>query len=246
MTRMAGMQPYFFPYLGYWQLIDAVDYFVLFDEAQYIKQGWVNRNRILKPGGGWHYIVVPVARHPSKAAICEVGIATGTNWKKKILLQLAHYRGRAPCFPEAYSLVHSAIMDAPERSIGALNCHVVRTVCEALSIRSRLIVSSEHGFDYSNVAAPGDWALVHALHLGADEIINPEDGASMLETERLCASGIALHALLPPAVEYPQAGASFEPSLSIIDVLMFNGIKGTRELLSQRRLNSNRPVASGA
>ena len=89
MKRMASMQPYLFPYLGYWQLIAAVDCFELYDEAQYIDRGWVNRNRILKPGGGWQYIHVPIAKHPLKTAIRNVKIAPLPGWKNRIINQLA-------------------------------------------------------------------------------------------------------------------------------------------------------------
>lgn len=236
--RMAGMQPYFFPYLGYWQLIDAVDCFVLFDEAQYIKQGWVNRNRVLKPGGGWQYIQAPVARHPMEATIHDVRIAPEADWKTRILNKLAHYKSTASHFAETFPLVEACLLGGQEQSIGALNCRMVRQICKALSIRSEIIVSSEHTFDYVGVAGPGDWALAHALQLGATEIINPVNGISLQNTGKLAAHGIALSALHPPSEAYKQGGAPFEGSLSIIDVLMFNGIEGTRRLLANRTLRA--------
>ncbi|MET3918036.1 hypothetical protein ABID97_004818 [Variovorax sp. OAS795] len=234
MKRMAGMQPYFFPYLGYWQLIDAVDCFVLFDEAQYIKQGWVNRNRVLKQGGGWQYIQVPVAKHSTKTMICEVLIAPDNDWQHRLLNKLAHYKAVAPHFAETIELVEACVRPGPERSIGALNARVVRLVCEALSIRSEIIVSSEHGFDYTDVAEAGDWALAHALQLGATEIINPLNGIALQTTDKLASHGIGLSALHPPTEVYAQGGESFEPALSIIDVMMFNGIAGTAKLLPKR------------
>ena len=74
--KIAIMQPYFFPYIGYWKLIHAVDRFVTFDDAQYIRHGWVNRNRILKPGGGWQYIVVPLTKHSLTESIKNVASAS--------------------------------------------------------------------------------------------------------------------------------------------------------------------------
>jgi hypothetical protein len=233
MKRMAGMQPYFFPYLGYWQLIAAVDCFVLFDEAQYIKQGWVNRNRILKPGGGWQYIVVPVAKHPREAAIRDVRIADDPRWRQRIFNQLAHYRKRAPHFNETMELVHALLPDDDDPTIGALNVRIVRQLCDALSLRTDIIVSSQYPFDYGNVNAKGDWALTHARALGANVIINPAAGIHMMALDKLRASNIALWALEPPCIAYGQPTHPEESSLSIIDVLMFNGIAGTRDLLAE-------------
>lgn len=234
--RMAGMQPYFFPHLGYWQLIDAVDCFVLFDEAQYIKQGWVNRNRVLKPGGGWQYIQVPVARHPMEATIRDVQIAADGKWRSRILNQLTQYKSKAPFYSETASAVEAALMNGDEQSIGALNCRIVHEVCALLSIDTDILVSSTRCFDYSEVKDTGDWALAHATQLGATELINPSGGFDLLNAARFKACGIGLSSLENPVVTYAQAGASFESSLSIIDVLMHNGIAGTRELLAERRI----------
>lgn len=234
MKRMAGMQPYFFPYIGYWQLIDAVDCFVLFDEAQYIKQGWVNRNRILKPGGGWQYILVPVARHPRDASIRDVRIAQDPRWRDRIFNQLSHYRRTAPYFAETLDLVQFLLPDDSNTTIGALNCRIVRQLCAALSIRTEIIVSSEHRFDYGQVEDKGDWALTHARTLGANVIVNPSAGVFMMDLPKLQAERIDLWALEPPAISYGQPMQPEETSLSIIDVLMFNGIQGARHLLGER------------
>lgn len=241
--RIAGMQPYFFPYLGYWQLIGAVDCFVLFDEAQYMKQGWVNRNRVLKPGGGWQYIHVPVARHPIQAPIAEVLIAPDEDWRSRLFNKLAHYKTIAAYFAETMEFLQACLQPSPERSIGALNARLVRRVCEALSIRSEIVVSSEYGFDYAGVDAPGDWALAHALQLGATEIVNPLSGIWLQDARKLAANGIGLSALHPPVEVYAQAGAPFEAALSIIDVMMFNGLDETRRLVAQPRLSRCEPPA---
>jgi hypothetical protein len=236
MKRMAGMQPYFFPYIGYWQLIDAVDCFVLFDEAQYIKQGWVNRNRILKPGGGWQYILVPVARHPRDASIRDVMLAKPGMWRTRILNQLAHYRKRAPFFDEAFAAIEGMLRQGDDESIGGLNCRIVREMCTLLSIDTEIIVSSEYPFDYSEVAGSGHWALAHAVQLDATELINPHGGFHLLDQKAFGARSIRLGVIDVPQITYDQRQMPFEPALSIIDVLMFNGLAGTRALLAQRRL----------
>lgn len=238
--RMAGMQPYFFPYLGYWQLIYSVDFFVLFDEAQYIKQGWVNRNRILKHGGGWQYIGIPVAKHALKTPISEVFISHDQSWQTRLLKQLTYYQRLAPYYSEVIELVGDCIDGSVESNIGAFNARIVRHLCNALSIKSNIIISSQYGFDYSQVAEPGDWALTHALKLGATEIINPVNGISLQNPKKLAEHGIGLCALRSTTEIYTQGPAPFEQNLSIIDVMMFYGIKGTAELLARKPVNLQR------
>src|SRR5580692_6031079 len=99
------MQPYFLPYLGYFQLIRAVGRFVLFDDVQYIKGGWINRNRVLKPIEGNQYILVPIAKHRSAALIKDIQAVTGYQWKARILRQIEHYHTRAPFYPHVRPLL---------------------------------------------------------------------------------------------------------------------------------------------
>jgi len=230
--RLAGMQPYFFPYIGYWQLIGAVDCFVLFDEAQYTKQGWINRNRILKPAGGWQYIIAPVCRHYAKASIRDVPTAPGDAWKKLVIRQLAHYRKKARHFDETVGVVEEILFGTGDQSIGAINCRMVRRLCAHLGMSTEVIVSSERKFDYTNVSDSEDWALRHCEQLGATELINPAGGAALFDPEKFSSRGIRLSFLECQDIVYDQPHA-FEPRLSIIDVLMFNGVDGTRELLRQ-------------
>jgi hypothetical protein len=214
MKRLAGMQPYFFPYIGYWQLINAVDCFVLFDDAQYMKGGWVNRNRILKPGGGWQYISVPLKKH----AMTE------------IIKQLAQYKKKAPYFDETNQIVKDILFSNNEQSIGAINCIAIKKLCTYLDIKKEIIVSSEQNFDYSNINSADDWALRHSEQLRATELINPAAGAALFSREKFSSSNIKLSFLKSREIIYSQRGV-FEPSLSIIDVLMFNGKEGLKGFL---------------
>ncbi len=79
--RLAVMQPYFFPYLGYFALIKKSDHFVIFDTPQFIRHGWIERNRILKPVEGWQYIKVPLVKHSRETAIKDIVIRNSENWK---------------------------------------------------------------------------------------------------------------------------------------------------------------------
>ena len=93
--KLGIMQPYFIPYIGYYQLINYVDKWVVFDIVQYIRHGWINRNRILKPGEGWQYIVVPLQNHRRETLIKDVFISEKTDWKDRIFRQMEHYKKKS-------------------------------------------------------------------------------------------------------------------------------------------------------
>lgn len=227
MTRLAIMQPYFFPYIGYWQLIREADCFVLFDDAQYIRHGWVNRNRILKPGGGWQYILVPLAKHAMQELIRNVNCHPDKKWRELIIGQLAHYKKRAKYFDETIDLVREALFGSDGQGITDINLSILRTLCAHLDISTEIIISSERGYDYSNVGDAGEWALRISEQIGAKEYINPVAGAHLFSREKFDRSNIKLSFLKSHDLVYSQRG-DFEPSLSIIDVLMFNGIEGAK------------------
>ena len=235
--KLAIMQPYFFPYIGYWQLIHAADRFVLFDDAQYMRHGWVNRNRILKPSGGWQYILVPLKKHEMTDSIKNVYAHPEKQWKELIIAQLAHYKNKARYFDETSELVREILFGNDEQSIAAINYAIIRTLCEYLDIGKEIIRSSERNFDYSDVADAGDWALRISEQMGASEYINPASGAELFDSAKFSSSDIKLSFLKPREIIYWQ-GREFEPSLSIIDVLMFNGIEGTKAYLANYDVES--------
>ena len=99
--RLGIMQPYFFPYIGYISLIKNVDKFILLDDVQFIRHGWIERNRILKPTGGWQYISVPLEKHGQKIAIKDIKINNSQQWKSKIISQLTYYK-KAPYYRKCF------------------------------------------------------------------------------------------------------------------------------------------------
>lgn len=216
----AIMQPYFFPHLAYFQLMNEVDMFVMLDDVQYMRHHWINRNRIRKPGGDWQYIIVPVKKHPVKTAIKDVLIDDSRPWARRIYGQLECYK-HAPFFEEAMSVV-AETLGSSYASIGDLNFLAASALLRTLGIRTSLLLSSEYEFDYSGVKDAGDWALHVCEQLRADEYINPINGKDLFDPKKFEASGIKL---------------SFfegEPGLSIIDTLMEHGVAGTKGLLCSR------------
>jgi hypothetical protein len=230
--KLAIMQPYFFPYIGYWQLIHAVDCFMLFDDCQYMRHGWVNRNRILKPGGGWQYIMVPLKKHDMTVLIKNVQAHPDKKWKELIVGQLVHYKKKARYFEKTNEMVKEILFSNNEQSIATINFVIIKKLCAYLDIEKKIIISSEKNFDYSDVGNAGEWALRISEQMGVDEYINPVSGVGLFDPDKFASVNIKLSFLKSQDIIYSQRG-DFEPSLSIIDVLMFNGIEGTKNLLEK-------------
>lgn len=228
--KIAIMQPYFFPYIGYWQLIHAADCFVLLDDVQYIKHGWINRNRILKPGGGWQYVLVPLKKHALTESIKNVQALDNENWKERFIAQLAHYNRKTPYFAEINQIIKDIIYINADVKIAAINFSIIKMLCKYFDLDKKIILSSEHHFDYSSVGDAGEWALRISEQVAASEYINPIAGKELFSKKKFSSCNIKLSFLRSDDIVYSQRG-SFEASLSIIDVLMFNGIERTKELL---------------
>jgi len=228
------MQPYLFPYIGYFDLICRVDRWVVFDTAQYPRQGWVNRNRILHPARGWQYIIAPVVKHPMETRICDVQVIEDRAWCKRIERQLGHYRRRAPYFDGVMSLVRSCL-SVRDRSLARLNVEALRQICAFLGIPFNYVVLSEMNLSLGPVEGPGDWALRISEALGAQEYVNSPGGRALFDPAKFAGSGIRL--TIQEAIEYRYEvpGYRFEPALSILDVLMWNSSDHVREFLAGRR-----------
>ena len=103
------MQPYFFPYLGYFQLINKVDTFILLDEVQFIRHGWIERNRVLNSNEGWQYIKVPLIKHSRSTLIKDSLIRSSEVWKSKILAQLSCYKRKAPFYNQVIQFLEEIL-----------------------------------------------------------------------------------------------------------------------------------------
>lgn len=220
--KVGIMQPYFFPYIGYISLIKHTDQFILFDSVQFIKHGWIERNRILKPGGEWQYIAVPLEKHPLETNIIDIKIRNTEDWKNKMLSQLVHYKKRAPYYNDTIEVVKKAL-DIDTDSITVLNKHVLEVVCEYLGFKPDIKIFSEMNLSIEEVTAPDEWALNICKAMGnVDEYWNPPGGITFFNKEKYDAAGIELRFLSTVIEPYVQRIGYFEPGLSIIDVMMFN------------------------
>lgn len=232
--KLGIMQPYFFPYLGHISLIKHTDRFILFDTVQFIRHGWIERNRILKPNGGWQYIQVPLIKADGRDTIIkDVLINNEKNWKEKILAQLQHYKKKAPNYFSVVKLLKE-IFSQDYTDITHLNQTSLETVCKYIGFEKRIEVFSEMNLQIEDVKAPDEWALnICKAVEGADEYWNPPGGITFFDRQKYENAGIKLFFHQVELEEYKQAGGIFEPGLSIIDVLMFNSPSDVNEMLDK-------------
>lgn len=216
--KVAVMQPYFLPYIGYWQLLHAADVFVIYDRVNYIKGGWINRNRILVNGSP-SYITVPVSGASSNAIINELSINSGPNWRRKMLSTIRHSYAKAPAYEARYPLLR-AVIEHPADCLTTFLHNGISRIAACLGIDTRLVLFSEaieqHGLHGK------DRILDICRQLGATHYYNLPGGRGMYEPEEFAGQGIELRFIEPGLRPYPQTTAEFIPGLSIADIMMQN------------------------
>lgn len=230
--KLGMMQPYAFPYLGYFQLIRHCDRWVVFDDTQFVRKSWITRNRVLhpEPAKQWQYLTIPVHRAPLGTPIGDVRIDRDRGWKASILGKLSSYRA-APYYDDTRALV-AACLDTECASLAHWNVLALQSVCDYLGVRFDYEYSSAIAYKRDAVAHPGQWALETASHLGAAEYVNPAGGHEIFRAGEFSARGIRLRFLRPVLETYPQGREGFIAALSIIDVMMWNPIARIRDMLA--------------
>lgn len=236
--KLGIMQPYFFPYIGYFQLIHAVDLWVVFDTPQYIRHGWVNRNRILHPQAGSRYIILPLASHSKKVAINEVLLHPDLEWKTKIMAQLQAYYSKQAPFYEAVTEMVSIALDEEDSCLSRCLVKCLAQVCEYIGMEFKPIMASELELDSVRVEHAGQWALEISKLLGATQYINPIGGRGIFQPREFAKSNIKLSFLKSQADAYDQGVNHFFEALSILDVLMWNSKAETLKMLDNYTLES--------
>lgn len=234
--KLGIMQPYFFPYLGYFSLIKHTDQFILLDTVQFIRHGWIERNRILKPTFGWQYIKVPLKKFPHTSLIKDINIDNSTDWKNKIKAQLLHYKKKAPFYTEVIKLLDE-IFSSDFRDIVSLDKEALVVICRYLEIKKEIEIFSKLDLQMEPVSAPDEWALnICKSIIGVKEYWNPIRGESFFDKSKYEQSNLVLKFHTMNLPEYNQQHEWFETALSIIDVLMFNSVNDTNLILDNYRL----------
>ena len=228
------MQPYIFPYIGYFQYIAATDLFVLYDDVAFIKQGWVNRNRILLNGTPYTF-TVPVSSISSFRKIRETSLHEHSmdKWKKTFKTTLFHAYNRAPNYPDIAPLIESIVMK-PHKTIAEFATASIVEFCSFLEIKTNLILNPDQ---FKNAHLQAQERIIDICkQTGAKKYINPIGGVTLYTASDFMANGIELKFIKSKLPEYLQYDFNWVPSLSIIDVLMFNTKFQVQEMLNEYTL----------
>ncbi|HME37347.1 MAG TPA: WbqC family protein [Steroidobacteraceae bacterium] len=221
------MQPYFFPYIGYFQLIAAVNLFIVYDNIQYTKNGWINRNRLLRNCEAAMFSL-PLKRASDYLDVRDRELAADFK-PEKLLNQLKGAYGRAPQFAEVFPLIERVVRHDESNLFRFLH-HSIRAICGFLRIGTEIRISSGIAIDHTLTKQNKVIALCRAA--GAATYVNASGGVDLYSKEEFHAHGIELRFIRSQPFEYPQFGDCFVPLLSIIDVMMFNPVDVVRERIA--------------
>jgi len=211
------MQPYFLPYIGYFQLIAAVDTFVVYDRIKYTKKGWINRNRMLR-GTEAATFSLPLAQGSDSLHICERELAQSFD-RNKLLNQFHEAYRQAPHFDATFARLQKIILFESGNLFEYLH-HSITVICEYLGIATRLIKSSDVAIEPELKGQDKVLAICEAL--SASDYLNPIGGVELYSRQAFGERDVDLAFLQAQPVEYAQFGEAFIPWLSIVDVMMFN------------------------
>jgi WbqC-like protein family len=224
------MQPYFFPYLGYFQLLANVDVFVVHDDTQYVKQSWINRNRILEHGAA-AYLTLPVAGGSHRQLICEKRLHEPHRRQRKLIEKIRHAYHAAPHL-DSVSAFLEPLFPGDDETVASLNVRALRALKELLGLRTRLVIASERA--YLRAGSAQERVIRICLEEGGTRYVNPIRARSLglYSQAAFDAAGLELSYLSTNAnVRYDQSGGPFVSDLSVIDILMFNSPTQARKLL---------------
>lgn len=237
--KVAIMQPYFMPYIGYLSLIKHSDLFILFDPVQFIRHGWIERNRILKQNEGWLYIQVPLIKNNNRATLIkDCLIDNSQHWKSKIIAQLQPYKKTAPYYFKVVNLIND-IFTKEYKDIVSLNKSCLEFICTYLGFSKELPVFSEMNLKIKIAQEPDEWALNICKALQIKEkihYINPIGGLEFFDKNKYIDNDIEISFQKMKVEQYDQKRQWFEPGLSIIDVLMFNSPEEINVMLDKYEL----------
>ena len=224
--KIGIMQPYFLPYIGYWQLLAAVDAFVVYDNIQYTKKGWINRNRFFQNGRD-SLFTIPVKKDAEYLDVVSREVADDFN-RDKLLNQLeASYR-KAPFFEIVFPMIIS-IIKKEQRNLFDYIHNSIQVTANFLNINTPIVISSTINCDHSLRSECRVIEICKAL--GAATYINPSGGQALYSPATFSTHGITLKFLKTRPKCYPQYATPFVANLSIVDVLMFNSKEFVRSML---------------
>lgn len=222
------MQPYFLPYIGYFQLLASVDQFIVYDNIKYTKKGWINRNRMLLNGTDVMFSL-SLKKGSDSLHIVERELSAEFN-RSKLLNQFKGAYGRAPHFELTYPVLEQIVRHEDANLFRYIH-HSIMQLCAHLGIKTEIRSSSEIAIDQDLKGQEKVLALCKAA--GADTYINAIGGIELYAKDDFYSQGIDLQFIKSRPFDYAQFGAPFVPWLSIVDVLMFNSLNTVRHCINE-------------
>ena len=232
--RLAIMQPYIFPYIGYYQLMYTADKFVVYDDVNFIKQGWINRNKILLNGKDFVF-TVPLANASSFIHINETERNQNLyqGWKVKFLKTAEQAYAKAPNFTQVFELV-SEVFNKPCKTISDLCVASLLATNEYLGINTPVVTTST-GYDNNQLKAK-ERVIDICRQEHATEYVNPIGGMELYSKDVFAEVELQLYFIKSKAIHYRQFKNEFVPWLSIIDIMMFNPVSEITGFLNEFEL----------
>lgn len=230
--KLAIMQPYFLPYLGYFQLIHAVDKFVIYDDVNFINKGWINRNAILA-GDKALLFTIPLKDASQNRLIGEIALSADQVWKKKLIKSIQQYYRKAPYFEEVFPII-DRVINYDAQNISDLNRNGIFEINKYLGITTTIV---PHSDVYNNTHLKAQNRILDICRQeNATTYINPSGGIDLYDPQVFEKAGIQLYFLKAGLPAYNQSSPEFIAGLSIIDVLMYNSIENIHIMLNAYQL----------
>ena len=225
------MQPYFLPYIGYFQLIASVDKFVIYDNIKYTKKGWINRNRMLQNGAD-KIFSIPLAKASDRLDIVEREISPDFS-RQKLLSQFRGCYLKAPYFEDVWPLIERIVSFQDGNLFRYIQNSIV-LIRNYLDIGTEIIVSSTVAADHDLLSQDRVLSICEAMN--ANTYVNPIGGLDLYSTDEFASKGCELKFINTNTIEYEQFGDAFVPWLSILDVLMFNSKSRLKHIINSFEL----------
>lgn len=229
MKKIAIMQPYLFPYLGYFQLINAVNEYVIYDDVQFMKRGRINRNSILMNGQKWPF-TISISGASTTKLINEVEIKDDF---QKFEKTIAMAYNKAPYKAQACKLIH-AICSYENKNLACFIGNSIKEIANYLEIDTKLLYSS--GLNKKSNLKGQKKIIAICKELKACTYINSIGGQGLYNKGEFKGNDLELKFLKPVLKKYKQLDNEFVPHLSIIDVMMFNSPAEIRKMLNDYEL----------
>lgn len=233
--KVGIMQPYLFPYIGYWQLIYAVDRFVILDDVNYIMRGYINRNRILLNGKPYQF-TIPIKKASQNRLIMDTKLNFEEKEKKKFFMTISNAYKKAPLYGKVMPLLEEIIFN-PQEDLTDYIQYSIEMITKYLGVKRDIYRSSQ--LEKDNILHAQDRIIEICKKMQADIYINSSGGRMLYDHEAFEKQGMELRFLdvCNNEIVYPQGLQKFEPSLSIIDVMMWNDVTRIGNLLKEYELN---------